>query len=65
MAEYFGQDIPKLGFGLMRLPKKVIGTDIEQTKLMVDRFMNAGFTYVKSCTNGGQPFLYEKFQTSQ
>ncbi|MDE6133344.1 MAG: aldo/keto reductase, partial [Oscillospiraceae bacterium] len=45
MAEYFGKEIPKLGFGLMRLPKKVIGTDIEQTKLMVDRFMNAGFTY--------------------
>lgn len=45
MSDYFGKEIPKLGFGLMRLPKKVIGTDIEQTKLMVDRFMNAGFTY--------------------
>ncbi|MBD5146323.1 MAG: Fe-S oxidoreductase [Ruminococcus sp.] len=45
MSDYFGKDIPKLGFGLMRLPKKVIGTDIEQTKLMVDKFMDAGFTY--------------------
>ena len=45
MSDYFGKEIPKLGFGLMRLPKKAIGTDIEQTKLMVDRFMNAGFTY--------------------
>lgn len=45
MPKYFGEEIPKLGFGLMRLPKKVLGTDIEQTKLMVDRFMNAGFTY--------------------
>ena len=35
----------KLGFGLMRLPKKVIGIDIEQTKQMVDMFMQAGFTY--------------------
>ena len=35
----------KLGFGLMRLPKKGIHTDIEQTKQMVDLFMEAGFTY--------------------
>lgn len=35
----------KLGFGLMRLPKKGLGIDVEQTKKMVDLFMDAGFTY--------------------
>lgn len=42
---YFGKDVPKLGFGLMRLPKSGSETDIEQTKKMVDLFMEAGFTY--------------------
>ncbi len=45
MADYFGKEIPKLGFGLMRLPKKGIKTDIEQTKKMVDMFIESGFTY--------------------
>ncbi len=37
---------PKLGFGLMRLPKNADGSiDIEQTKTMVDMFLGAGFTY--------------------
>ena len=37
----------KLGFGMMRLPKLEDGKtiDIEQTKEMVDLFMDAGFTY--------------------
>ena len=35
----------KLGFGLMRLPKKGLSTDVEQTKQMVDLFLEAGFTY--------------------
>ena len=35
----------KLGFGLMRLPKKLTGIDVEQTAEMVDLFMAAGFTY--------------------
>ena len=35
----------KLGFGLMRLPKKLAVIDIEQTKEMVDLFLAAGFTY--------------------
>lgn len=43
--EYLGQDIPKLGFGLMRLPMLGEEVDLEQMKLMVDRFMAAGFTY--------------------
>lgn len=43
---YLGQDIKKLGFGLMRLPKLDENTiDVEQTKQMVDLFMEAGFTY--------------------
>ena len=35
----------KLGFGLMRLPKKGLGIDVEQTKEMVDLFLAAGCTY--------------------
>ena len=44
---YLGEQIKKLGFGLMRLPKlsddKTI--DVEQVKIMVDKFLDAGFTY--------------------
>ena len=43
---YLGEEIKKLGFGLMRLPQKSEGViDVEQTKVMVDKFMEAGFTY--------------------
>ncbi|MBQ3664697.1 MAG: aldo/keto reductase [Lachnospiraceae bacterium] len=42
---YLGEEIKKLGFGLMRLPKVDDKIDIEQTKEMVDAFMDAGFTY--------------------
>lgn len=45
MERYFGENTPKLGFGLMRLPKKGEKIDIEQTKQMVDLFMDAGLTY--------------------
>ncbi len=45
MSDYFGKEVPELGFGLMRLPHKGLGTDIEQTKKMVDMFLDAGFTY--------------------
>lgn len=45
MEKYFGESTPKLGFGLMRLPKKGFKIDIEQTKQMVDEFMAAGLTY--------------------
>ena len=44
-TEYLGKSIPKLGFGLMRLPMKGSEIDIEQVKTMADRFMEAGFTY--------------------
>nr|WP_296190652.1 aldo/keto reductase [uncultured Anaerobutyricum sp.] len=42
---YLGEDIKKLGFGLMRLPQKEERIDIQQTKQMVDAFLSAGFTY--------------------
>jgi predicted aldo/keto reductase-like oxidoreductase len=42
---YVGKNIPKLGFGLMRLPMLGSEIDTEQVKAMVDRFMAAGFTY--------------------
>ena len=45
MSGYFGKEVPKLGFGLMRLPRKLLATDVEQVKRMVDLFMAAGFTY--------------------
>ena len=44
---YLGEEIKKLGFGLMRLPQKSEGViDVEQTKVMVDKFLEAGFTYL-------------------
>ncbi len=44
--DYLGKDIPKLGFGLMRLPRCEDGSiDVEQTAQMVDDFLAAGFTY--------------------
>ena len=43
---YLGEEIKKLGFGLMRLPQNDDGViDIEQTKKMVDMFLKEGFTY--------------------
>ncbi len=35
----------KLGFGLMRLPKKLLRIDLKETAAMVDAFLEAGFTY--------------------
>ena len=40
--DYLGQNIKKLGFGLMRLPKQNDVIDVEQVKAMVDRFLAAG-----------------------
>ena len=48
LAEKFGlqkKPIGRLGFGMMRLPKNGEQIDIEKTKLLVDRFMEAGFNY--------------------
>ncbi|KLU64461.1 2,5-diketo-D-gluconate reductase A [Desulfosporosinus acididurans] len=45
---YLGENIPKLGFGFMRLPMIGDGIDIEQTKEMVDLYMSKGFSYFDS-----------------
>ena len=47
MSDCFKNDVFKLGFGLMRLPKLADGKtiDVEQTKKMVDLFIEAGGTY--------------------
>ena len=48
MHDYLGKDVPKLGFGLMRLPRlngEESPVDMPQVKEMVDLFMQAGFTY--------------------
>ena len=37
--------IPKLGFGLMRLPEKDGAIDVERVNSMVDKYMNAGMNY--------------------
>ncbi|MCL2137444.1 MAG: aldo/keto reductase [Coriobacteriia bacterium] len=55
MRDYFGKQIKKLGFGLMRLP--VLGTDerspidIDQLKQMVDLYLENGYTYFDSAYN--------------
>lgn len=44
MKQYF--NIKKnFGFGCMRLPEKGGGIDIEQCKLMFDKFLEEGFNY--------------------
>lgn len=44
--DYLGHDTPKLGFGMMRLPKLEDGSiDMDQVCQMVDEFMGAGLTY--------------------
>jgi predicted aldo/keto reductase-like oxidoreductase len=46
MEKYLGYDVPKLGFGFMRLPTlEDGGIDVDQVNRMVDDFMGAGFTY--------------------
>lgn len=45
-SDYLGHDTPKLGFGLMRLPKLEDGSiDVPQVSEMVDCFLDAGLTY--------------------
>ena len=38
-------EMPKIGFGLMRLPEKDGAIDIEQVSKMADAYMEAGFNY--------------------
>ncbi len=42
---FFEKEIKPFGFGLMCLPRKDGAIDVEQVKQMVDKFMEAGFTY--------------------
>lgn len=42
---FLGEKIPKLGFGLMRLPMIDHDVDLAQTIQMVDLFLAKGFTY--------------------
>lgn len=53
---YLGENIPKLGFGLMRLPRLEDGEtiDLEQTKQMVDAFLQAGGTYFDTARAYGE-----------
>ena len=56
-------DTPKLGFGLMRLPVMANdpdAIDIEQTKKMVDLFMEAGLTYFDTAYVYGKDGASEK-----
>ena len=60
MERYFGEHTPKLGFGLMRLPKLEDGKiDVEQTKEMVDLFLDAGFTYFDTA------YVYDNGESEQ
>ena len=45
MEKYLGENIPKLGFGLMRLPMDEGKIDAARTQEMVDRFLEEGFCY--------------------
>ena len=51
---YLGEEIRKLGFGLMRLPQEKGVIDVEQIKEMVDLFMDAGFTYFGGALSKGK-----------
>lgn len=43
--KFFDYDINKLGFGCMRFPFEDGKINIEKTKQLIDRFMEAGFNY--------------------
>lgn len=52
---YLGESTPKLGFGMMRLPKLEDGSiDIAQTEQMVDAFLEAGLTYFDTARAYGE-----------
>ncbi len=64
MKDHHGKEIFKLGFGLMRLPKLEDGSiDVEQTKVMADKFIEAGGTYFDTAfvyDNGGSEEAFRK-----
>lgn len=45
MIDINNTDSTRLGFGLMRLPRKLLKTDINHTTKMVDLYMNKNFNY--------------------
>ena len=46
MKQFFGTEMPRLGFGMMRLPRfEDKSFDVEQVKKMVDRFLASGLKY--------------------
>ena len=61
MERYLKDGAPKLGFGLMRLPKLEDGAiDIEQMKVMLDKFLAAGQTYFDTACVYGPDGASEK-----
>lgn len=62
MEKYLGQSVPKLGFGLMRLPKKDGAIDTAQVGEMADIFLDAGFRYFD--TSWGYPGSEDAFKTA-
>ena len=64
MKDHNVNEIFKLGFGLMRLPKLADGSiDIEQTKVMADMFLEAGGTYFDTAyvyDNGASEEAFKK-----
>lgn len=60
MERYLGEHIPKLGFGLMRLPKDDAGAiDLGEVCRMVDAFMDAGLTYFDTA------YVYDKGESER
>ena len=45
MEKYLGENLPKLVFGLMKLPMDEGKIDVARTQEMVDRFLEEGFCY--------------------
>ena len=64
---FLGEEIKKLGFGLMRLPQKDGQIDIEQVKDMVDMFLEAGFTYFDTAWayNGSEDAIRKALDTAE
>ena len=48
MDKYLGESVPKLGFGLMRLPQDGDRIDVPQVSAMADLFLESGFRYFDS-----------------
>lgn len=59
MEKYLGENMPKLGFGLMRLPKAGDKIDVPQVAEMADLFLDVGFKYFD--TSWGYPGSEEAF----